>query len=189
MCCSTGVCGPAVDPQLPRFAADLEWLARKGVSGRAIQPGATARGFRRERAGQAGAGSRRHRLPAARSRERCHCQQGNISRAGTAGPMGPRARRSRQVHLYGGCRGTGSDRSGHRLQLRALFQVSLRPRPEARSFKGRHGIGGKDRTDGQGQPGSVNARAGGPVSEGARARKWICRSPAWRSARKSGCCS
>ncbi len=31
MCCSTGVCGPSVDPQLPRFAADLEWLASKGV--------------------------------------------------------------------------------------------------------------------------------------------------------------
>ncbi len=32
MCCSSGVCGPAVDPQLPRFAADLEWLASKGVA-------------------------------------------------------------------------------------------------------------------------------------------------------------
>jgi SAM-dependent methyltransferase len=32
MCCSTGVCGPVVDPVLPRFAADLEWLARKGVA-------------------------------------------------------------------------------------------------------------------------------------------------------------
>lgn len=31
MCCSTGVCGPAVDPVLPRFAADLEWLKNKGV--------------------------------------------------------------------------------------------------------------------------------------------------------------
>jgi len=31
MCCSTGVCGPAVDPVLPRFAADLEWLKSKGV--------------------------------------------------------------------------------------------------------------------------------------------------------------
>jgi arsenite methyltransferase len=31
MCCSTGVCDPAVDPQLPRFAADLEWLASKGI--------------------------------------------------------------------------------------------------------------------------------------------------------------
>lgn len=26
MCCSTGICGPQVDPILPRFAADLEWL-------------------------------------------------------------------------------------------------------------------------------------------------------------------
>jgi AhpD family alkylhydroperoxidase len=32
MCCSTGVCGPEVDPRLPRFAADLEWLAEKGVA-------------------------------------------------------------------------------------------------------------------------------------------------------------
>lgn len=31
MCCSTGVCGPSVDPVLPRFAADLHWLANEGV--------------------------------------------------------------------------------------------------------------------------------------------------------------
>lgn len=31
MCCSTGVCGPSVDPVLPRFAADLEWLKSRGV--------------------------------------------------------------------------------------------------------------------------------------------------------------
>jgi hypothetical protein len=31
MCCSTGVCGPSVDPQLVRFAADLEWLRSAGV--------------------------------------------------------------------------------------------------------------------------------------------------------------
>jgi len=31
MCCSSGVCGPSVDPVLPRFAADLEWLKSKGV--------------------------------------------------------------------------------------------------------------------------------------------------------------
>jgi hypothetical protein len=30
MCCSTGVCGPQVDPVLPRFAADLDWLRSKG---------------------------------------------------------------------------------------------------------------------------------------------------------------
>ena len=31
MCCSTGICGPEVDPALPRFAADLEWLSAQGV--------------------------------------------------------------------------------------------------------------------------------------------------------------
>ena len=30
MCCSTGVCGPSVDPVLPRFAADLNWLKSLG---------------------------------------------------------------------------------------------------------------------------------------------------------------
>lgn len=32
MCCSTGVCGPSVDPRLVRFAADLDWLKSQGVS-------------------------------------------------------------------------------------------------------------------------------------------------------------
>lgn len=32
MCCSTGVCGPSVDPQLARFSADLAWLAERGAS-------------------------------------------------------------------------------------------------------------------------------------------------------------
>jgi hypothetical protein len=44
MCCSTGVCGPSVDPQLARFSADLDWLARQGVAverfNLAQQPGA-----------------------------------------------------------------------------------------------------------------------------------------------------
>jgi hypothetical protein len=30
MCCSTGVCGPTVDPELARFAADVEWLQKQG---------------------------------------------------------------------------------------------------------------------------------------------------------------
>lgn len=30
MCCSTGVCGPDVDPVLPKFAADLDWLEAQG---------------------------------------------------------------------------------------------------------------------------------------------------------------
>jgi AhpD family alkylhydroperoxidase len=32
MCCSTGVCGPEVDPALVRFAADLKWLESQGVA-------------------------------------------------------------------------------------------------------------------------------------------------------------
>jgi AhpD family alkylhydroperoxidase len=32
MCCSTGVCGPNPDPILPRFAADLQWLEKRGIS-------------------------------------------------------------------------------------------------------------------------------------------------------------
>ncbi len=32
MCCSSGVCGPSVNPDLVRFAADLDRLAAGGVS-------------------------------------------------------------------------------------------------------------------------------------------------------------
>jgi len=44
MCCSTGVCGPSVDPELARFSGDLEWLKTQGVEVRrfilAQNPGA-----------------------------------------------------------------------------------------------------------------------------------------------------
>lgn len=46
LCCSTGVCGPSVDPALSQFAGDAEWLATQGVSVQrynlAQQPGAFA---------------------------------------------------------------------------------------------------------------------------------------------------
>ena len=46
MCCPTGVCGPSVDPVLPQFAADLEWLRSQGVAVERFnlsqQPGAFA---------------------------------------------------------------------------------------------------------------------------------------------------
>ncbi len=32
MCCSTGICGPSVDPKLVRFAADLDWLKSNGTN-------------------------------------------------------------------------------------------------------------------------------------------------------------
>ena len=46
MCCSTGVCGPSVDPELSRFAADVDWLTKQGVTVERFnlsqQPGAFA---------------------------------------------------------------------------------------------------------------------------------------------------
>lgn len=32
MCCTTGVCGPDVDPALVQFESDLRWLADQGVT-------------------------------------------------------------------------------------------------------------------------------------------------------------
>ena len=32
MCCSTGVCGPKVDPALVQFAADLHWLRNQRIA-------------------------------------------------------------------------------------------------------------------------------------------------------------
>jgi hypothetical protein len=46
MCCSTGVCGPGVDPELARFASDVDWLQKQGVKVERFnlsqQPGAFA---------------------------------------------------------------------------------------------------------------------------------------------------
>ena len=38
MCCSSGVCGPDVDPALVTFSADLQWLERQGVQVQRINP-------------------------------------------------------------------------------------------------------------------------------------------------------
>ena len=38
LCCSSGVCGPDVDPALVTFAADLQWLERHGVQVQRINP-------------------------------------------------------------------------------------------------------------------------------------------------------
>jgi hypothetical protein len=31
MCCSTGLCGPSVDPKLVEFSANLDWLKHQGI--------------------------------------------------------------------------------------------------------------------------------------------------------------
>lgn len=44
LCCSSGICGPRVDPALVHFAADLAWLKEHGIDVRrynlAFEPGA-----------------------------------------------------------------------------------------------------------------------------------------------------
>ena len=31
LCCETGVCGPDIDPVLPQFASDVDWLKTQGI--------------------------------------------------------------------------------------------------------------------------------------------------------------
>ena len=45
MCCSTGVCGPEVDPVLVTFAADLKWVAEQGVEVRRYNLGQEPQAF------------------------------------------------------------------------------------------------------------------------------------------------
>ena len=45
MCCSTGVCGPQVNPALVRFAADLKWLAAELVQVRRFNLAQTPAAF------------------------------------------------------------------------------------------------------------------------------------------------
>jgi arsenite methyltransferase len=47
MCCSTGVCGPEVDPALVRFAADLASVSRAGVTVRRFNLGSEPQAFMR----------------------------------------------------------------------------------------------------------------------------------------------
>jgi len=38
MCCSSGVCGPNVDPKLVQFSAALEWLRSQGIQVKRFNP-------------------------------------------------------------------------------------------------------------------------------------------------------
>ena len=95
MCCSTGVCGPSVDPELARFAADLDWLKKQGVTVERFnlsqQPAAFADDAGRE-GGARGAGNE---VPAARARGRPDRSRGRLPVARDAGRAGRRRRRSK----------------------------------------------------------------------------------------------
>ena len=89
MCCATGVCGPQVDPVLPRFAADLQWLASLGVRverySLSQQPGAFANN----------AVVRGYGLPAVDCRRRWDCKSRQVSLARSVGAVdGGRGRTS-----------------------------------------------------------------------------------------------
>ena len=45
LCCPTGICGPDVDPALVAFAADLRWLAGKGIAVERINPAQQPQAF------------------------------------------------------------------------------------------------------------------------------------------------
>ena len=45
MCCSTGVCGPEVDPVLVTFAAVLAWVAEQGIEVRRYNLGSEPQAF------------------------------------------------------------------------------------------------------------------------------------------------
>lgn len=47
MCCSTGVCGPAVDPLLAAFAADLQWVLDEDLRSPCTEEVAVFRAFAR----------------------------------------------------------------------------------------------------------------------------------------------
>ncbi len=45
MCCSSGACGPSVDPVLAIFADDLRWLAAQGIQVKRHNPAQDASAF------------------------------------------------------------------------------------------------------------------------------------------------
>ena len=71
-CCSTGVCGPSVDPKLVQFAADLHWLANQRLSVERYNLGPATYGVRDARRCQWCAQAIRKRLPAAHPDGRRH---------------------------------------------------------------------------------------------------------------------
>ena len=113
MCCSTGVCGPSVDPALAQFAGDLEWLgAQDAVSvtryNLAQQPGAFAE---RDDVKAALRGEGRG-VPAAGLHRRPTRQRRPPTRVAMRWPDGRRAgSRACGVGVDSGGQGAGGDRA------------------------------------------------------------------------------
>ena len=162
MCCSTGVCGPSVDPALSRFAADLDWLA----SQEAPSPATTSLSNRRVRRATARPRHYRRRCRPARGARR--------RRTGQPGLL-PGSRRARRLgrapqggFVYGASRRAGRHRRGHRRQLRAVPGLPRRRRPRDRCRRCRYPPRRAHRHQGQGHPG--RAIRATPTSSGGAGR-------------------
>ena len=81
MCCSTGVCGPNPDPVLPRFAADLQWLATQGIAVERFNLAQEPQAFAASATGEEGAGRIRQRRPPAHLGEWRHREPRFLSNA------------------------------------------------------------------------------------------------------------
>ena len=89
LCCPTGVCGPRVDPVLPRFAADLEWLRQRGVEVSRFNPAQQPQAFVAQPAVAAAlAADPDHALPLLLVNGREVCRGGYPTRGQLAGWLG-----------------------------------------------------------------------------------------------------
>lgn len=149
MCCSTGVCGPSVDPVLPRFAADLEWLAQQGIRVTRHNLAQEPAAFAAAPAVQAALTERGTEcLPLIMVDGRVVSQGVYPTRAELAGWTG--RDRSPVESLYSASVAELScHRRGDRRELRALLQVPLRPGAQARRLEGGHGACGRNGSAGE----------------------------------------
>ncbi|MCC7433219.1 MAG: arsenite efflux transporter metallochaperone ArsD [Methanoregulaceae archaeon] len=63
MCCSTGVCGPTVDPKLVRLAADVAFLKSRGITVERFNLGHQPQAFAESPAVLAAMGAEAEHLP------------------------------------------------------------------------------------------------------------------------------
>ncbi len=63
MCCSTGVCGPSVDPKLLRLASDISFLKGQGITVERFNLGRQPQAFTRSPMVMAAMGPRAENLP------------------------------------------------------------------------------------------------------------------------------
>ena len=150
MCCSTGVCGPQVDPQLPRFAADLEWLRTQGVEVERYNLAQQPKAFVETRAVKQTLKAEGEKcLPLVLldgeivSRVKLPVRDELAALAGVEFIGG-----GEPVHARD--RGVGGHRGGDRRELRTVFQVPLPGGPEGRGHTRRYRLGGGHRSQSQG---------------------------------------